>query len=357
MMIQQQLTEWYTTHKRELPWRKNKTPYSIWISEVMLQQTRVNQAIAYYLRFMEAFPSVESLAEAPEQKVLKLWQGLGYYSRARNLHLAAKMIMQSFGGKFPSAYPELLSLPGIGEYTAGAIASIAWNTPIPAIDGNALRFFSRYFGIHEPVNSSKGIRIIRDIAVQLMPKQDPGTFNQAIMELGATVCKPKSPQCPQCPLRISCKANQDNLQNILPVKIKNKSIRERFLNYIVLLHTTRKSTYLIQRTNPEDIGYHLFEFPVIETDTLLKPEQVLRKIEDDGIPFPTHPVLLSISSDYSHILSHQKLNARFFTFSTETVFQTDAHWIETDRETLPLYPVSALISKFLAQHERLKEIF
>lgn len=226
MSFQQALLKWYQVHQRTLPFRESLDPYHIWISEIMLQQTQMDTVLPYYKRFMEAFPTVYDLAKAPQERVMHLWAGLGYYSRARNLHKCAKVIVKKHQGRFPEDYQEALKLPGIGPYTAGAVLSIAYNQPIPAVDGNVLRVFSRLFDSHLDIGEAKNKRVIQNQIRELIP-DNARDFNQALMELGALVCLPKKPRCESCPLTNSCQAKERSLQDELPVKrkkIKNKKI-------------------------------------------------------------------------------------------------------------------------------------
>ena len=230
------LSNWYKQNKRDLPWRTNNAPYYVWVSEIILQQTRVDQGTDYFLRFIEKFPDINSLAGAPEIEVLKVWQGLGYYSRARNMHAAARQIMNDFNGQFPKTFEGIKKLKGIGEYTAAAISSISFALPFAAVDGNVYRVLSRYFGISTPVNSTKGKNEFNQLANQLINKQDPGTFNEALMEFGALQCTPRNPGCNTCPLQNQCSAyNHQNIAN-LPVNNNKIKIRHRFFNYLYLEH-------------------------------------------------------------------------------------------------------------------------
>ena len=220
MKFSNTLIQWYLQNNRELPWRKTKNPYFIWLSEIMLQQTRVAQGMSYYLKFIEVFPTVFDLAKATESTVLKMWQGLGYYSRARNLHFTANQIASELNGKFPSTYKEIIKLKGIGDYTASAISSICFNKPTAVVDGNVYRVLSRYFGIQTPINSATGIKEFKALAQTLIDTEQPGTYNQAIMDFGALQCKPKRPLCSSCPLQSSCVAFGKQLTAVLPVKEK-----------------------------------------------------------------------------------------------------------------------------------------
>ncbi|CAG0910098.1 unnamed protein product [Cyprideis torosa] len=219
-MFSKKIIDWYQINKRDLPWRNTKDPFTIWLSEIILQQTRVAQGLPYYQRFIKAFPNLEKLAVASEQEVLKLWQGLGYYSRARNLHYSAIYIVNELNGKFPSNYNDLLNLKGVGDYTASAIASICYNEPTAVVDGNVYRVLARYFGIETAINSTKGVKEFKLLAQELIDDDNPGTHNQAVMEFGARMCKPQNPDCLSCPLKESCVSLQKNKVNLLPFKEK-----------------------------------------------------------------------------------------------------------------------------------------
>ena len=254
-LISSLLQYWYAQHKRSLPWRETKAPYVVWISEIILQQTRVNQGNDYFLRFIERFPDIKSLAEASEDDVLKIWQGLGYYSRARNLYTAAKQVMEKFDGVFPSSYSDILSLKGVGEYTAAAVASIVYNLPYPVVDGNVFRVLSRLFTIETPIDSTIGKKYFNEIAQSILDEQHPGDHNQAIMEFGALVCTPKQPKCTECPLQSVCLAfEKKNVLNY-PVK-KGKTIqKERFFNYF---HIEQNGYTYIKKRGDSDVWQNIY---------------------------------------------------------------------------------------------------
>jgi A/G-specific adenine glycosylase len=268
------LLDWYGEKKRELPWRKTKDPYAIWISEVMLQQTRVDSAIDYYERFLHHFPDVSSLAEAPEEDILALWKGLGYYSRARNLHKAARIVQEKFDGVFPPVYRDIRSLPGIGDYTAGAIASIAFNQTYPAVDGNVLRVIARIEGIEEDITQLKVKKQIGIRTSELIPDDRPGDFNQALMELGAVICTPKNPVCPECPVKGCCTASQTEKQNTLPVKKKAKTAAE--LSFWVAVIRRDGQILMEYRKNTTLLG-KLWGFPMAAKSSGALPEEALRE--------------------------------------------------------------------------------
>lgn len=307
--FQKILFKWYEQNKRDLPWRDITDPYKIWISEIILQQTRVNQGLNYYLRFINRFPTVEILANASEDEVLKYWQGLGYYSRARNLHKTAQLIKTEFQGVFPSDFSEILQLPGIGEYTAAAIASFAFHQFHAVVDGNVYRVISRLFGIDTPIDSGIGKKSIALLAKQLLPEIDLGIYNQAIMEFGALQCVPVSPDCKGCPLQAFCKAYASDLVDLLPIKKSKTKVRNRYFNYLCI--DFEDKTFLKKRES-KDIWQNLYEFPLIESEKLLSTEelieneiyrQLFKGISDVEITQKTNPM--------KHVLSHQVLFAQF----------------------------------------------
>jgi len=239
MDFKRELIHWYSINKRDLPWRETKNPYYIWLSEIILQQTQVKQGLPYYEAFVKQYPSVFDLANASEEAVLKLWQGLGYYSRARNLHATAKHIAFNLNGKFPNNYKDLLTLKGVGDYTASAISSIAFNEVAAVVDGNVYRVLSRYFGIKTPINSTTGIKEFKSLASSLIDKKQPATFNQAIMEFGARQCKPKNPDCTTCPINRGCAALQKKLTDTLPVKLKKTKVSTKYFNFLVCIDANK----------------------------------------------------------------------------------------------------------------------
>jgi len=299
------LYKWYSVNKRELPWRTSKNPYLIWISEIILQQTRVQQGMAYFQKFATTFPTVHDLADASEDEVLKLWQGLGYYSRARNLHKTAKIIVNHYNGVFPADYSAILALKGIGPYTAAAIASIAFSQPYPAIDGNVYRVLARYFGLEVPTDSSAGKKQFLALAEELIDRRDPGMHNQAMMEFGALQCVPKSPDCPHCPLVAYCFAAQHQKIEDLPVKTKSLQQRERYFNYYLLEHG---DTLLLEKRTQNDIWKNLYQFPLVETPAQQSNEAIL----NTGIPFIKGQDynIRWISNEKKHVLSHQIIRAK-----------------------------------------------
>ena len=306
------LLDWYWENRRDLPWRHSKDPYRVWVSEIMLQQTRVAQGTDYYSRFLRRFPSLEALASAAEDEVLKYWQGLGYYARARNLHAAAR----SMKGVFPATYEGVRALKGVGDYTAAAICSIAYGLPYAAVDGNACRLFSRYFGIEEPIDSLRGKRMIAALAQEMLDGKRPGMYNQAVMDFGSLQCVPASPDCPACILGASCKAYAGGMVGRLPLKTKKTPVRPRFFSY---LYIAKDGFAYIRKRTGDDIWKGLYELPLIETDVPLDMEGLLRQpllLRLGG----RSPLSVSFAGSMKHVLSHQVLHIRFY----EVVLPEDA---------------------------------
>jgi len=341
MDFTQVITNWYSNNKRSLPWRKTKNPYYIWLSEIIMQQTQVKQGLPYYEAFATQFPTVFDLAKADEQQVLKLWQGLGYYSRARNLHASAKYVAQELNGIFPSTYTDLLKLKGVGDYTASAIASICFNEPTAVVDGNVYRVLSRYFGIKTPINSTQGIKEFKTLATTLINTKNPGDYNQALMEFGAMQCKPKSPYCIVCPLQNSCVALQKGKVNEWPVKLKKTKVTKKHFNFLVLI-SEEKTTIFEQRTS-KGIWQNLYQFPLIETENELVSET-----------FKIHPKIKSYLNDLNfefslyntkelvHKLSHQHLYTKFW------IIEIDKLPVEgIPISELKTYPTPIVISNFI----------
>jgi len=294
------LMDWYDRHKRDLPWRHTRDPYKIWLSEIILQQTRVAQGLPYYLAFAKQYATIKKLAIAPQDEVLRLWQGLGYYSRARNLHACAKKVVDEYNGEFPDIYEELLKLPGVGTYTAAAIASFAFDEPVAVLDGNVFRVLARVFGIEHDIASPAGKKFFFEKANELISKEKPGVFNQSVMEFGALQCTPVNPACTSCPLARMCVANAQNLQTQLPVKLKRTKVRTRYLYYFVI----RKGEQLFLRKRESgDIWNGLYDFALQEESKSLSAQLLSKKYFLKSKD--------QISKEYKHILSHQKLVVRF----------------------------------------------
>lgn len=324
---------WYNMHKRNLPWRNTNDPYFIWLSEVILQQTRVEQGKPYFNQFISLFPTVHDLASASEQTVLKAWEGLGYYSRARNLHHTAKTISTELKGVFPSTYDKLIQLKGIGPYTAAAIASFSFNACVAVVDGNVYRVLSRVFDLDIPINSPQGQRVFNELAQQLISEQKPAEHNQAIMELGALICLPSQPKCTTCPLIEKCLSYANKTILNRPVKRAKKKPRPRYFLHFVFLDGIKT---VVQQRTQKDIWQHLYEFPGIE---ISENEDHQKHLEAYGIPNET--VTLP-----PHILSHQRIHATFYVFNNLPQ-RREEQWELTHFNNLHTYPFSRLTLKFL----------
>ena len=325
---------WYYQHQRKLPWRSTKDPYKIWLSEVILQQTRIIQGLPYYQAFIEKFPIIHDLAAAEISTVLRLWQGLGYYTRARNLHACARKVVTQWDGKFPNNYKDLLHLPGIGSYTAAAIASIAFKEAVPVVDGNVLRVLSRIFGIDIPINTGRGKKIITQLAQTLVDPHEPDTYNQAIMDFGATQCLPGVPLCGTCVFTKDCYAFNTNQQSLLPVKSPKASMKQRFLNYLVILWNGK--VFMKLRPN-KGIWAGLYDFYVVETAQSTEYEQ----LQDDLVQLSIKDsVVVEKSRLYKHVLTHQILYVSFFVIkATERFIETASHYFS---ETLVAFDLNAI---------------
>ena len=337
------LIEWYLQNKRDLPWRNTTNPYPIWLSEIILQQTRVAQGMPYFYAFLESFPTVKELAIADEQQVLKLWQGLGYYSRARNLHQTAQYIANELDGVFPNSYAGLIQLKGIGEYTAAAIASFAYNEPVPVVDGNVFRVVSRYFGIESDISTGKTKKEFTALAAELLSKEQPALFNQAIMEFGAMHCTPKNPDCENCIFNSSCVALQKGLVVQLPFKSKKIKIRKRYFNYIVL--QDKKGNTKIQQRTDKGIWHNLYEFPLFETTQEEGFETIAPLIKNDT-DFGDSVVSIQEANPISliHKLSHQHLYIKFWKVTVNNTL-TDG----VNPEQLRTYPFPIVIHNFIEE--------
>ncbi len=345
MSLENQLLKWYLINKRDLPWRKNKDPYSVWISEIILQQTRVSQGTQYYNNFMKRFPNIEELSISKESEVLKLWQGLGYYNRAINLHKTSKEIFNNLKGIFPSRYEDLIKLKGIGDYTASAISSICFDEYNPVVDGNVLRFLSRYFGIKDPIDSKKTQSKVKEIGKKLIDKTDnPGDFNQAMMEFGALICTP-FPDCNTCPLGSKCVALDKNEVEKLPVKLKKKKIKERFLNYIVLID--KKNNTIVEKRVEKNIWFKLNQFPLIETnfkvDDIMRISSFIKFINSQKTPIKIEKYS---RHNVKHVLSHQILQITFHKFKIEKEISSGINLSQLSNYNFPV-PINNFINKKL----------
>ena len=335
------LYRWYNLYKRELPWRKTNDPYKIWISEIILQQTRVAQGTDYYLRFIQRFPTVKQLAKANEDGVLKLWQGLGYYSRARNLHQAAKTILEKYQGVFPSSYKEISGLKGIGPYTAAAIASIAFNLPYPAVDGNVYRVLARYFGVETPIDSTQGKKEFAALADDILDKNNPGLHNQALMEFGALQCIPQTPNCANCPVAETCSAFANKQVARLPVKEKKTKQQNRYFYYYLL--EDDHSIYLHKRTG-NDIWKNLYQLPLTEKETELSDTEILGQ----NIPFILNGTanFVSVSEKKKHVLSHRIIWARVIRIEISDNTEISQALIRVNKKDISKFAVPRLLELF-----------
>jgi len=337
------LVMWYLLNKRDLPWRKTKEPYYIWLSEIILQQTKIAQGTSYYLKFIARFSSISQLAKASEDEVLKLWQGLGYYSRARNLHHTAQFIDQQLYSVFPNNYEQLIKLKGIGDYTASAILSICFDEPHATVDGNVYRVLSRYFGVTSPINSPKGKKVFKKLAQLLLDTQRPGTHNQAIMEFGAKVCKPKNPDCNLCPLNSSCYALQKNKIKELPIKLKKVKIKNRFFNYLVI---ENKNQTVIQQRTGKDIWKNLFEFPMHESVSEINASKIIDTKEFlKVIGHKKYKLKKFNKTQIIHKLTHQNLYTTFWIIHLEEEANNSIPW-----ENINNFAVPTLIQNFINQY-------
>ena len=341
------LLKWYYLNKRNLPWRRTRDPYLIWVSEIILQQTRVNQGLTYYLMFIKEFPEVRSLAEANPEKVMKLWQGLGYYNRAINMMSAAKMVMEQFKGSFPNQYADLILLKGIGKYTAAAIASISTDEPVAAIDGNVIRVLSRLYGI-DYIDTKKFNSAIQSLAEKSLCTEDPGEYNQALMEFGALQCAPVNPKCESCIFKKSCFAFQNNSIDSLPPKKVQPNKRVRYFHYLLL---TSKEKIFVQKRDKNDIWPNLYQFPMIETKNKSTKKFIYDEFNKllDGLYIDTS--ITKTTESFRHLLSHQIIEGRFYNLKLnpdKNAFDSkydEIEWKELNKYAFPK-PLLSFLEKF-----------
>jgi A/G-specific adenine glycosylase len=347
-IFQSLLISWYKNNKRDLPWRSTKDPYIIWISEIILQQTRVEQGLPYFNRFISRFPDLKSLATADIEEVLRLWQGLGYYSRARNLHYSAKKIVQEFGGIFPDNFKKLRELKGVGDYTAAAVASISFGEKVPVVDGNVMRVISRIFGKDWDLSKSASKQKFFEFAHSIMPMEhDPSEFNQALMEFGALQCSPKSPNCDLCPMNNICFANHHVLVEQLPVKSKRQKQKEIFFNYLII----ESGKKLLMRKRRESIWNGLYDFPLLENDLPTSSSQLNEAIES-YLNVPSE--IVEVSGEVRHLLSHLKIRSRFVKIlirkedKEKLISATKGTFFELDQ--IEDLPKPKLVENYLTNH-------
>lgn len=343
MSFSQEILAWYSIYKRSLPWRETKDPYKIWLSEIILQQTKVVQGTPYYFSFVNTFPTVFHLANAPEEHVLKLWQGLGYYSRARNLHSAAKQVVSLYNGVFPKDYSSLLTLKGVGDYTASAIAAICYNAPEAVLDGNVYRVLARHFGIEVPINTSFGAKTFKALAIEQLPLQHFGDYNQGIMEFGALQCVPKSPNCSGCPLQQSCVAYATKRVSMLPLKLPKAKPLKVYFNYLVFIDPQQHTLY--NKRVGKGIWEGLYEFPLLETTTPIPSLEMALPITDSlqsGLFKTATSVYPYNKKPIVHKLTHRHIIAHFW------IVKTAGKIIDgTPLAHVEKHPTSVLISDFI----------
>ncbi|PWE01276.1 A/G-specific adenine glycosylase [Marinilabilia rubra] len=339
------IREWYCENGRQLPWRETKDPYKIWISEIILQQTQVKQGLEYYRNFIKRFPDVQTLARATETELMQQWQGLGYYSRARNIHHAAKAIINEHNGLMPQTYKKIRTLKGVGPYTAAAIASFAFRLPYPVVDGNVYRLLSRLFAKEIPIDSTEGKKYFYNLADNLLDRADPATHNQAIMEMGALICKPANPKCDECPVVNHCKAYGTKSQNRFPVKQKKIIRKKRFFNYLIIIKGNKT---IVQKRAKQDIWQGLYQFPLLETSKRTPKNKIVELIEEGtGVK-----VTAKKAHEKKHLLTHQELHAVFYRIKWPTTenlpeFFDEIATEEIKKEDVPKIPFPQLIRENL----------
>lgn len=342
--LRQNLLEWYRINKRDLPWRYSTDPYIIWVSEIILQQTQVITGLSYFERFVDKYPDVQSLARAPEEDILRLWQGLGYYSRARNMQFAARQVMDNFNGNFPDKFETILSLKGIGDYTASAIASIAYNLPFAVVDGNVIRVVSRLFGITAPVDTAASLDEIKRHSKSLLDKEHPGDYNQAIMEYGALFCKPQNPDCESCCLKAECVAFKKGQVKEIPQKKKKIKVRSRYFDYLVI---EEGACVYLQKRSAGDIWQGLFEYPLIEGSLKQKPKSL--KSEIASMLECNNDEIIECNKLWGpkkHVLSHQHIYASFYQVRLSDSVTRKSNWLKVNAKDVDSYPVARITELF-----------
>lgn len=338
--ITERLAIWYEKNRRYLPWRESSNPYHVWLSEIILQQTRVEQGTAYYIRFIELFPTVCDLAKATEDSVLRVWQGLGYYSRARNLHATAKLIVNEHQGVFPREYAAIRELKGIGDYTAAAISSIAFGLPYAVVDGNVNRVIARLFAIPDAVDTPTGRKQIAALAEELLDIKNPGNHNQAMMELGALICTPQNPHCNNCPVQEHCAGFVSKSQEMFPVKKGKPKVRNRYFSYLIFIDKNLKT--LVRKREEKDIWQGLYEFPLIES----KSATVQSELHSSLVTKHQY----THSASYIHLLSHQRLHIVFMVCRVENLPIADwKNSISIRFDCADQYPLPRAITRYLSE--------
>ena len=336
------LIYWYSENKRDLPWRETTDPYKIWLSEIILQQTQVKQGLPYYLRFIKNFPNVEALSSVSENDILKMWEGLGYYSRARNLYKTATIVTRDLNGSFPVKYSELIKLPGIGDYSASAISSFSSNEVVSVVDGNVYRFISRLLGISTPINTAKSLKEFKKVTMKLISKNNPSDFNQAIMDFGAVICKPAVPNCYNCTFQNICYANNNDKVFDFPVKSKIKKPTNRFFNYLVFVNNSNET--IIEKREKKGIWQNLYQFPLMETENIIGLTQVLEYVKtNQKITLTKNNIKLFNNETIVHKLSHQRITISFWIINVNIIKSKSVNF-----DNINSYPFPRPLSKFLS---------
>ncbi len=339
------LLTWYDPNDRPMPWKGETDPYLIWLSEIILQQTRVEQGLSYFIKFKKNYPTVFELAQAPEDQLMKDWEGLGYYSRARNLHTAAKYIVDELNGIFPNTHEDILKLKGVGTYTAAAIASFAYDLPYAVVDGNVYRVLSRFFGIDTPTDSNEGKKLIAKLAQEVLDEKNPGRFNQAIMDFGATVCKPKGAICKDCQLQDECVAFRDDRVGELPIKIKKIKKKKRFFHYLMI---RRGTGYFIRKRVEKDIWKNLYEFPLLETETQMDSKKLLKQEGFSKFFSNQFYGIQKVSDSYVQQLTHRSIHAQFIEIEVENSFDANKmDWMCVEESELRKFAFPKIIDSYL----------
>ena len=350
-MFQKKLLTWYEEFGRKLPWRETNNPYYIWLSEIIMQQTRIEQGLAYYELFIKKYPTVKELADASEEDILKSWQGLGYYSRARNLHTAAQQIMDNYNGKFPDTYDGILALKGVGRYTAAAIASFAYGMDYPVIDGNVYRFISRLYGIYTPIGTEQAYKEFEKILMRLIDKEHPGQFNQAMMDFGSTWCKPTGYDCNNCIFKEECEAHQKGKVDLLPVKTKPTSIKKRYFYYFDIRWGCNEKYLLVKKRASGDIWQGLYDFPLYEPNSPIPPKKQKKQLFEILTSwFGDEPTVFELGPVYEHKLTHRTIIAHFiqakYNDKPSKIPEKTQIIMESEVKTLP---ISRLIDRYLSK--------
>ncbi|MBA3648878.1 MAG: A/G-specific adenine glycosylase [Chitinophagales bacterium] len=337
------LLRWHSENNRQMPWKETTDPYKIWLSEIILQQTRVEQGLPYYLEIVKKFPNVKDLALAPEDEVMKVWQGLGYYTRARNMHAAAKQIMQEYDGIFPETYKTILSLKGVGPYSAAAISSFSFNLAYAVLDGNVFRVLSRIFGIALPVDSSEGKKVFAETAHELLDKKNPAAYNQAIMNFGALICRPLNPDCLNCVFKRDCYAFNNGTIPLFPFKQKKVKVKNRWFNYVVI---SNGEEVFIERRNQNDIWQGLYQFPLIETNTYKNITQFKKILKSQSFLGGKDFTLRTVSDIVKHKLTHQRISVQFLKAETDFV-KGNSWWLSVKKNDLQRYAFPKVIANYI----------